>query len=468
MRKTRDEEQAYSITKIKEDLVKFKIALFIACTGFGKGEILKLISQSIKGSMIIIVPRVNLVRDLAQRTGGSIYCASLGEKNISKITIATKQSLKDLDLSVFSLCCLDEVHGYTEEFLETVTTEYVIGFTATPFRSDGYIYGEKKFWNKPCYEFHAKEAIAAGYLSDYKMIGSGSSFDLSIAKNRKTDYTEKEVSEIVSSGKHENQVKEIVEICDKYKRKKVVLLCANIEHAELLQNEIEKYEDCLIVHSKMKQSHKIIEEYAQDSTRFITSVMMLSEGTDIPIIDCIIFLRPTRSTRLMMQASGRGLRLYTGKDYCLLLDFASVFMNCGTPKNPLIISDDKSESSNETVRTCEECFYIYEEKGACPRCGHEKEPEKRDVEKNLKESIFEESHTVLCEKHHLWKNSRTKNGSPFITVKRHGEFISMFGYQTKQFWAAMKRTGVVEIAIDRGGKYPKVLGIRAWVKNQKN
>jgi len=90
-------------------------------------------------NVLVIVPRVNLVRDLAQRTGGSIYCASLGEKTVSKITVATKQSLKEIDAE---LLILDEVHSYPQEFIESLKFKFIIGFTATPWRNDGYIYNE--------------------------------------------------------------------------------------------------------------------------------------------------------------------------------------------------------------------------------------------------------------------------------------------------------------------------------------
>jgi superfamily II DNA or RNA helicase len=90
-------------------------------------------------NVLVIVPRVNLVRDLSQRTGGSIYCATLGEKTIGKVTVATKQSLGEIEAEIL---ILDEVHQYTEEFLETLKFKFIIGFTATPFRNDGWIYNE--------------------------------------------------------------------------------------------------------------------------------------------------------------------------------------------------------------------------------------------------------------------------------------------------------------------------------------
>jgi len=135
----RDIEQQKALQAIRKELIEKNIALCVCSTGYGKGHLIKLIAESIKTTMLVIVPRVNLVRDLSQRTGGSVYCASLGKKEIGIVTIATKQSLKEISAD---LIILDECHSYTDEFLELVRSNcrYMIGLTATPIRQDGYIY----------------------------------------------------------------------------------------------------------------------------------------------------------------------------------------------------------------------------------------------------------------------------------------------------------------------------------------
>lgn len=98
-----------------------------------------MIAERSTTSVLVIVPRVNLVRDLAQRTGGSIYCATLGKKEIGKITVATKQSLKEIKAD---LIILDECHSYSNEFLEKVKSScrFLIGMTATDYNQEGYIH----------------------------------------------------------------------------------------------------------------------------------------------------------------------------------------------------------------------------------------------------------------------------------------------------------------------------------------
>ncbi|SHI07621.1 hypothetical protein SAMN02745207_04238 [Clostridium grantii DSM 8605] len=49
--------------------------------------------------------------------------------------------------------------------------------------------------------------------------------------------------------------------------------------------------------------------------------MTQSEGLDIPLIDLVMFLRPTQSPTIFFQQLGRGLRKATGKKYLNVLDF---------------------------------------------------------------------------------------------------------------------------------------------------
>lgn len=55
----------------------------------------------------------------------------------------------------------------------------------------------------------------------------------------------------------------------------------------------------------------------------------MTEGTDIPCVDCILLARPTRSATLFQQMFGRGLRLFSGKGDCLVVDLVDNFKRAG-------------------------------------------------------------------------------------------------------------------------------------------
>ena len=71
---------------------------------------------------------------------------------------------------------------------------------------------------------------------------------------------------------------------------------------------------------------------------------ILTEGADIPSIDCVLLARPTLSRNLFSQMIGRGMRLSasTGKADCLILDLVG---NCskGLVCTPTLFGLDPSE-----------------------------------------------------------------------------------------------------------------------------
>jgi ATP-dependent helicase IRC3 len=52
-------------------------------------------------------------------------------------------------------------------------------------------------------------------------------------------------------------------------------------------------------------------------------IAILTEGADVPNIDCVMLARPTRSKNVFAQMIGRGMRLspQTGKKDCRIIDF---------------------------------------------------------------------------------------------------------------------------------------------------
>ena len=52
----------------------------------------------------------------------------------------------------------------------------------------------------------------------------------------------------------------------------------------------------------------------------ICSVGVMSEGTDLPFVSCLLCLRNTDSRGMFIQQVGRGLRIHPSKQDCLILD----------------------------------------------------------------------------------------------------------------------------------------------------
>jgi ATP-dependent helicase IRC3 len=66
----------------------------------------------------------------------------------------------------------------------------------------------------------------------------------------------------------------------------------------------------------------------------------MPHSIDIPVIDSIIMARPTKSNVLFQQMLGRGMRLYPGKEDCLVLDFVDVVRGDGLMTVPTLLGLD--------------------------------------------------------------------------------------------------------------------------------
>jgi predicted helicase len=80
---------------------------------------------------------------------------------------------------------------------------------------------------------------------------------------------------------------------------------------------------------------RITTEFANSTRSLITNARCLTEGVDIPNIDCVLFADPKRSTVDIVQAVGRALRPAKDK-------------RCGYVLVPVISRDEKGEAFVES------------------------------------------------------------------------------------------------------------------------
>ncbi|KAF5355713.1 hypothetical protein D9756_003723 [Leucocoprinus leucothites] len=76
---------------------------------------------------------------------------------------------------------------------------------------------------------------------------------------------------------------------------------------------------------------------------------ILTEGADIPNIDCVVLARPTRSPNIYAQMIGRGMRLSpsTGKEDCRVMDFVDLSSELNVVSLPTLFGLDPAEIEDE-------------------------------------------------------------------------------------------------------------------------
>jgi ATP-dependent helicase IRC3 len=77
------------------------------------------------------------------------------------------------------------------------------------------------------------------------------------------------------------------------------------------------------------ERHEALKAFKEGSCPVLINCGILTEGTDIPRIDCILMARPTKSSTLFQQMFGRGMRLHPSKKDCLIIDFVDNFHRAG-------------------------------------------------------------------------------------------------------------------------------------------
>jgi DNA repair protein RadD len=190
------------------------------------------------------------------------------------------------------------------------------------------------------------------------------------------DYALEELSKRVEN--QDKTSKQVAEALNKsIDRKAIIWVCTTIAHAELVAQELSNRGEYVNIIHSLNSSNDIIkrkEEFERGIVRHLVSVSMLSVGIDIPKIDCVVLLRPTKSSSLYVQICGRALRLYPEKKDALILDFGRCAENNGTLDCPNIRRGGHRITPIQTsppMKFCPSCLsYISAALKQCPDCGY--------------------------------------------------------------------------------------------------
>lgn len=317
----------------------------------------------------------------------NIYCGSIEKSKSNGVTSASIQTLMSdkNEWRGYQLVIIDEAHNYMSanrmNFVRSFEKENpnakFIWFTATPWRSDyhdeGMIWGDFGIpVKKPSFKLKLNDLISANHLVRPCFTSTKNEFDTSSVKMSGRDFLEKDLIHLTENEEIVmDQVKDALSrLQDK---KKIIWACTCIKHAELVRDCILKYEVAITVHSKQKNPQQSVKDFEDTDVRHLTSVTIVAEGYDYPKIDAIIIMRPTRSPKLYVQLIGRGLRLFQGKENCLVLDYGGAVRALGDPNDPYVKPKGARRNSSEANKSmecegCKELIFRY----PCRGCGHVK------------------------------------------------------------------------------------------------
>jgi len=206
----------------------------------------------------------------------------------------------------------------------------IIGFSATFSRHDRLALSA--VFEEIVYHYELRDMIRAGWLAPARFTSVKVDMDLSqvaLTSGKEPDYVPDRLAEVVDTDSI-NELLVSIYLERAAGRKSTLIFTVNILHMYRLANKFrEAGIDARVIFSGTPPSERkmLLDEFRSSKFPVLVNCAVLTEGADVPNVDCVILARPTRSRTLLTQMIGRGLRKSsgTGKTDCLLIDiFGSV------------------------------------------------------------------------------------------------------------------------------------------------
>ena len=274
------------------------------------------------------------------------------QSNGPKIVFTTYQSSDRLAAAArkagikFDLAILDEAHKtvgvHSKKFAtllkdRKITIRRRIFMTATERvfrgdRNDVLSMDSEKDYGKRFFHLSFKEAIKQGIITDYKILTmtvSDGHIRRLIDENRILNLNSRDLDEAEAQSVGAGIA--LKRIYKNHAVKHAISFHRSIRAADRFreqQDALNRLRDIgpktINLHISAKktagQRSDLLREFVAHSRALMTNARCLTEGVDVPAIDCVMFADPKQSRVDIVQAAGRALRRYQGKDYgCIVV-----------------------------------------------------------------------------------------------------------------------------------------------------
>lgn len=327
-----------------------------------------------------------------------IYSASVGKRQLGEpITFAGIQSVRDkaklighIDLIVIDECHLvnhKDEGGYRKFIGELIAVNpalRIIGYSATPYRlGHGLITDKPALFDDLLEPVSIEELVFKGYLATLRSKITKAKLDVSGVKKRGGEFIESELQAAVDTDdKNQAVVHEVMTLAGD--RKAWLFFCAGVKHAEHVAEVLRQQgvtAECVTGETPKKERERMLADFKAGRIRALTNANVLTTGFDYPDIDLVVMLRPTMSASLYVQMAGRGMRVKSHTDHCLVLDFAGVVESHGPITNVQPPKKGGDGNGEAPVKVCDHCGeLVHISVMVCPSCGEQfPEPVKKSM-----------------------------------------------------------------------------------------
>lgn len=363
-------------------------AAIVLPTGAGKSLVIAELARLARGRVLVLAHVKELVAQnhakyCALGLEADIYAAGLQRKESQgKVVFGSVQSVArnpDHFSAEFSLLIIDECHRISDDeksqyqqiisHLKNANPRLrLLGLTATPYRlGKGWIYqfhyhgmvrGDEKALFRDCiYELPLRYMIKHGYLTPPERLDMPVvQYDFSRLQARENGlFSESDLNRELKDQRRITP--HIISQIETFaaNRRGVMIFAATVEHAREVTGLLPADRARLITgETPGPERDQLIDAFKRQQFRYLVNVSVLTTGFDAPHVDLIAILRPTESVSLYQQIVGRGLRLFPGKENCLILDYAGNPHDLYAPE----VGTPRKQSDNVPVQVfCPDCGF---------------------------------------------------------------------------------------------------------------
>lgn len=347
--------------------------------------------------VLCLAPSATLVlqnREKFLLTGNpcSMFSATAGAKDLRHhVVFGSPLTVKNRISAFMTGYCgviIDEAHGVTPtitSIIEAMRTANpnlrVIGLTGTPFvMGKGYIFRQwpdgkintedtsrDPYFPKCVYRVTAKEMLESKYITPMKIGAINSEeYDTSgirLMPNGKANPRDLEVAFEGHGRKTASIVADVVRQAQSISGG-VMLFGATVQHAKEIMASLPPMNSAMVTADEcvmmgvQATRRAVVDAYRAQKFRYLVSVGALTTGFDVEHTAIIALLRFSESASLVTQILGRAWRLFEGKEFSVVLDYAGAIERHfpdGDIYNPEIRAGKGGGESNGLICICPDC-----------------------------------------------------------------------------------------------------------------
>ena len=318
--------------------------LVILPQGAGKSHVIADVASRLDSPLLVLCPTREIVLQDHEKIRGAgmfdvgIYSASIGDKNIRKITIATIGSVYNRmeDFRLFRYVIVDEAHnvapdGMYYSFIYDRTDRVVVGLTATPYRYNANQYGccltfltrtTGRIFDKVLHVTQVGSLVRDGFLVAPRYFDLSAMCAVDLSRVRLTasrqDYEEESLrEELVRCGYQRNLLSCVMNVMRQRECNGILVFTRFVSDAEDLVRRFGAYgvkAAAVSGDTPRRDRNKVLEGFKNGRIKVVANASVLVEGFNYPALDTIVLAHPTRSLRRYCQEVGRVMRPYKDKE----------------------------------------------------------------------------------------------------------------------------------------------------------